>query len=143
MWPDADMLLLQYLASSPDIRDEWERYFKLKQDPRVLPGIGRFLRRTSLDELPQLWNVLKGEMSIVGPRPIVAKEIERYGEAFTLLKKLKPGITGLWQVSGRNDVSYGDRVRLDSYYVKNWSIWLDLVILFRTAGVVLFRKGAY
>ncbi|MDW8482512.1 MAG: sugar transferase [Meiothermus sp.] len=101
------------------------------------------MRKTSLDELPQLWNVLKGEMSLVGPRPIVEAEVERYGASFVLYTKVPPGLTGLWQVSGRNDTTYAERVALDSYYVRNWSVWLDLYILARTFGVVLAGKGAY
>jgi len=105
--------------------------------------VGRFLRRTSLDELPQLWNVLKGDMSLVGPRPIVEAEVARYGANFDLYTKVQSGLTGLWQVSGRNDTSYEERVKLDTFYVRNWSVWLDLCILFRTIGTVLLRKGAY
>ena len=116
--------------------------YKLTRDPRVTP-FGRILRRTSLDELPQLWNVLKGEMSLVGPRPIVDAEIAKYGNSFHLYTKVKSGLTGLWQVSGRNDTSYDQRVYLDVFYVRNWSVWLDLYILFRTIETVLFRKGAY
>jgi len=101
------------------------------------------LRRTSLDELPQLWNALKQEMSLVGPRQIVQDEIQRYGESFLLYQRVTPGITGLWQVSGRNDTSYEQRVTLDSYYVRNWSIWLDLYVLARTVKVVLKGDGAY
>jgi lipopolysaccharide/colanic/teichoic acid biosynthesis glycosyltransferase len=104
---------------------------------------GQFLRRTSLDELPQLWNVLRGEMSLVGPRPIVHAEIPKYGNAFDLYTKAKGGLTGLWQVSGRNDTSYAERVSLDTFYVRNWSVWLDLYILFRTTETLLFRRGAY
>ncbi len=139
---DADRVLEQHLAADPALRAEWERDHKLKNDPRVTRA-GNFLRRTSLDELPQLWNVIKGEMSLVGPRPIVDKEVVRYGEAFDLYTRVKGGITGLWQVSGRNDVSYDERVYLDQFYVRNWSVWLDCCILFRTIAVVLFRKGAY
>ncbi len=105
--------------------------------------MGAFLRRTSLDELPQLWNVLRGEMSLVGPRPIVAQEVERYREGYELYCRVRPGMTGLWQVSGRNDTSYAERVRYDEYYVRNWSLWLDLYILLRTAYVVLRGEGAY
>ncbi len=105
--------------------------------------IGRLLRRTSLDELPQLWNVLCGEMSLVGPRPIVTAEVAKYGHHFTLYQKVRPGLTGLWQVSGRNDTTYAERVALDCYYVRNWSVWLDLVIICRTVRVVLLGKGAY
>jgi len=139
---DADKLLETYLAQHPELRKEWARDHKLKKDPRVTRA-GRFLRRTSLDELPQLWNVLQGEMSLVGPRPITEKEVEKYGGAFEVYKKVNGGITGLWQVSGRNDVSYEERVYWDQFYVRNWSVWLDCCILFRTIAVVLLSKGAY
>lgn len=142
MRPDADQVLAEYLEQHPELRAEWERDHKLRNDPRVT-RIGRFLRQSSLDELPQLWNVLKGEMSLVGPRPIVAAEIARYGSAFALYTKVKPGITGLWQVSGRNDTTYSERVAFDAYYARNWSIWLDLYLLVRTIKVVLTGKGAY
>ncbi|MGC3964395.1 MAG: undecaprenyl-phosphate galactose phosphotransferase WbaP [Rhodocyclaceae bacterium] len=135
-------VLRKLLESDPERRAEWERDFKLKDDPRVTP-IGGFLRRTSLDELPQLWNVLRGDMSLVGPRPIVAAELERYGEHQGLYLAARPGMTGLWQVSGRSDTSYAYRVMLDGRYVKNWSVWSDFVILFRTAFVVLRGQGAY
>lgn len=115
----------------------------LRQPERYLTPIGALLRKTSLDELPQLWNVLKGDMSLVGPRPIVDQEISKYGARFELYTRVKGGITGLWQVSGRNDTSYEERIRLDLFYVRNWSVWLDFCILFRTIAVVLFRKGAY
>jgi lipopolysaccharide/colanic/teichoic acid biosynthesis glycosyltransferase len=115
---------------------------KLRRDPRVT-RVGRFLRKTSLDELPQFWNVLRGEMSLVGPRPIVEEEIPSYGPNFLLYCRVTPGLTGLWQVSGRNAVSRRDRVQLDSYYVRNWSPWLDLHILARTARVVITGQGAY
>lgn len=139
---NADRVLREHLAKDPRLREEWELDHKLRNDPR-LTRAGRFLRRTSLDELPQLWNVLKGEMSLVGPRPIVEDEVSRYGDSFNLYTKVQSGLTGLWQVSGRNDTSYEERVRLDTYYVRNWSVWLDLCILFRTIGTVLMRKGAY
>lgn len=142
MVKDADAILHDYLAKHPELRIEWERDHKLKDDPRVT-WIGRLLRRTSLDELPQLWNVLRGEMSLVGPRPIVQAEVEKYGERFALYQKVRPGLSGLWQVSGRNDTTYAERVALDCYYVRNWSVWLDLVILARTVRVVLLGKGAY
>jgi len=142
MMVNADTMLETYLAKNPDLRQEWERDHKLKRDPRVTRA-GRFLRRTSLDELPQLWNVLRGEMSLVGPRPITDQEVEKYGDAFETYKKVVGGITGLWQVSGRNDVSYEERVYFDQFYVRNWSVWLDCCILFRTIAVVLFSKGAY
>lgn len=139
---DADALLVDYLQAHPELREEWERDHKLKNDPRVT-WIGRILRRTSLDELPQLWNVLRGEMSLVGPRPIVQDEVPKYGERYALYQKVRPGLSGLWQVSGRNDTTYTERVALDCYYVRNWSVWLDLVILARTVRVVLLGRGAY
>jgi len=139
---DAKRRLEDLLSTSSESVEEWEKNFKLKHDPRITK-IGRFLRKTSLDELPQLINVLKGEMSLVGPRPIVQKEIEKYGEYFEYFTAVKPGITGLWQVSGRNDVSYDERVQLDVWYVRNWSIELDIQILMKTVLVVLGRKGSY
>lgn len=142
MLRDSDERLQTYLAQNPEARTEWERDHKLKHDPRIT-AIGRFLRKTSLDELPQLWNVLRGEMSLVGPRPIVDAEIPRYGASFGLYTSVLGGLTGLWQVSGRNNTSYSERVRLDEYYVRNWSVWLDLYILCRTVTTVLLRKGAY
>ncbi|HEY3740746.1 MAG TPA: undecaprenyl-phosphate galactose phosphotransferase WbaP [Bryobacteraceae bacterium] len=142
MVADADQMLEGHLAGHPELREEWERDHKLKHDPRVTP-VGRFLRRRSLDELPQLWNVFKGEMSLVGPRPITDQEIDKFGDAFDLYKRVKGGITGLWQVSGRNDVTYDEKVYWDVFYVRNWSVWLDLCILVRTIAVVLFSKGAY
>ena len=142
MKPNADILLQELIAGCPDSKAEWLRDFKLKNDPRITP-IGQFLRKTSLDELPQLWNVLKGEMSLVGPRPIVDAELERYGNQVNYYLEAKPGITGLWQISGRNDVSYDTRVYLDTWYVKNWSLYNDLVILFKTLNVILKKDGAY
>lgn len=142
MVPDADRVLEELLAVNEEARREWRTTFKLKKDPRVT-RIGHFLRRTSLDELPQLWNVLKGEMSLVGPRPIVNAEIEKYEEDFFFYKIARPGLTGLWQVSGRSDVDYPSRVALDVWYVKNWSLWYDVAILFKTVRVVLQRSGAY
>jgi lipopolysaccharide/colanic/teichoic acid biosynthesis glycosyltransferase len=121
---------------------EWRRDRKLRHDPRVT-RLGRFLRRTSLDELPQLLNVFRGDMSLVGPRPIVTEEIEKYSEAYRLYTRVRPGLTGLWQVSGRNDTSYEERVALDTYYVRNWSPWLDVYLLARTVTAVLARAGAY
>ena len=139
---DAEEQLRDLLASDPALRVEWEKEFKLKDDPRVT-AIGHFLRRTSLDELPQLFNVIKGEMSLVGPRPVVRKELERYGDDVDYFLMVRPGMTGLWQVSGRNDVNYETRVYLDTWYVKNWSLWYDIAILFKTIRVVLKREGAY
>lgn len=139
---DADRVLEDYLAKHADLREEWKTSQKIKKDPRVT-GVGKFLRRFSLDELPQIINVLKGEMSLVGPRPIVEEEIEFYKNHFHLYKKVKPGMTGLWQISGRNDTTYEERVKLDEYYVRNWSAWADIYILASTIRVVLSGKGAY
>ncbi len=142
MYIDGDNLLQAYLRIDRAARAEWQRDQKLRDDPRVT-RIGNFLRRWSLDELPQIWNVLRGDMSVVGPRPIVNAEAERYGDVFSLYTSVKPGITGLWQVSGRNDTTYAERVRFDAYYVRNWSPWLDVYILARTLVVLLRRTGAY
>ncbi len=142
MFVDADRRLEQILASDPEKRAEFEKTFKLKNDPRVT-SIGRILRRTSLDELPQLLNVLAGEMSLVGPRPIVEKEIQYYQDYSLLLFRVPPGLTGLWQVSGRTDTTYEERVKLDTRYVREWTLWGDLLIIIRTVPAVLARKGAY
>jgi undecaprenyl-phosphate galactose phosphotransferase len=142
MVPDADAVLRELLAKDPQARADWERDFKLKNDPRVT-RIGAFLRKTSLDELPQLFNVLKGDMSLVGPRPVVRDEIGRYGKAASLYLSVRPGMTGLWQVSGRNDIRYRRRVAMDAYYVRSWTLWLDIAILLMTVRVVLMRRGAY
>jgi lipopolysaccharide/colanic/teichoic acid biosynthesis glycosyltransferase len=139
---NADAVLVDYLNANPAAREEWERTFKLAWDPRITP-FGTFLRRTSLDELPQLFNVLKGDMSLVGPRPIVPEEIGRYAGRITAYYRCRPGITGLWQVSGRNDVTYSRRVCLDTVYARKRSIWLDCVILLRTVRAVLSGRGAY
>ncbi len=138
----ADVVLAERLAADRSLRVEWEQNHKLRNDPRLTP-IGNFLRRSSLDELPQLWNVIKGDMSIVGPRPIIEAEIPKYAEYFADYTKVFPGITGLWQVSGRNETTYQQRVYLDSYYVNNWSPLLDLYILFRTVKAVVSARGAY
>lgn len=142
MAADSEGLLERYLTEHPDLRDEWNATHKLKDDPRVT-RVGRILRRRSLDELPQLWNVLRGDMSLIGPRPIVDAEIPKFGRAFALYLKVKPGLTGLWQVSGRSDTSYRRRVELDSQYIRGWSLWLDLKIIWKTVGVVLRAHGAY
>jgi Undecaprenyl-phosphate galactose phosphotransferase WbaP len=139
---NAEAVLKELLASSAEARAEWDKDFKLKNDPRI-SKIGQFIRKTSLDELPQLWNVFIGEMSLVGPRPVVQAELERYGLDVEYYLLAKPGMTGLWQVSGRNDVDYATRVYLDSWYVKNWSLWTDVAILFKTIRVVLGKSGAY
>ncbi|NIP41591.1 MAG: exopolysaccharide biosynthesis polyprenyl glycosylphosphotransferase, partial [Aliifodinibius sp.] len=142
MYQNADQMLEKYLEENPQYREEWETEQKIRKDPRITP-IGRILRKLSIDELPQVWNVIRGEMSLVGPRPIVDEEIEKYADKFAVYKRVKTGITGLWQVSGRNNLPYEERVRLDEYYVRNWSIWLDVYIMARTIWVVLGRDGAY
>jgi len=142
MLQNADLVLTEYLEKYPKLKAEWEADQKLKYDPRIT-RIGGLLRKYSLDELPQIWNVFKGEMSLVGPRPIVDEESRRYAEKFEFYKQVKPGITGLWQVSGRNDTTYEERVQLDEQYVRSWSIWLDVYILIKTVWVVLRRDGAY
>lgn len=141
MHADADLRLDELLRANPELAREWERNFKLDNDPRVT-FIGRFLRRSSLDELPQLFNVLRGEMALVGPRPIVTAEVSYYGKSYEVMSLVRPGITGLWQVSGRSETSYELRVRLDVSYVMNWSIWLDFYILLKTAVEVLRGRGA-
>ncbi|MSP36652.1 MAG: undecaprenyl-phosphate galactose phosphotransferase WbaP [Limnohabitans sp.] len=142
MVPNADQQLQLILQQNPDLSAEWHKEHKLKDDPRV-SKVGDFLRRTSLDELPQLFNVLKSEMSLVGPRPIVQDELQKYGLEKSYYLMVRPGMTGLWQVSGRNNVDYETRVYLDAWYVKNWSLWYDLAILFKTIKVVFWRNGAY
>jgi Undecaprenyl-phosphate galactose phosphotransferase WbaP len=144
MVENADDILLEIMENSPHLRQEFEDNFKLKQDPRIT-GIGRFLRMTSLDEFPQFWNVLKGDMSVVGPRPLVEEELPRYGRHINKILTIRPGITGLWQVSGRNDIPYPRRVQIDLYYANDKNLWMDMWILFKTIGVVIFPKnnGAY
>ncbi len=142
MIPNADQVLRELLESDPNMKAAWVRDHKLRRDPRVT-RLGRFLRRTSLDELPQLWNVIRGEMSLVGPRPVVREELLRYGRNVRAYLSAKPGITGLWQVKGRNDTDYLRRVVLDTYYVKNQNLRLDLYILLQTTRVVLGGSGAY
>jgi Undecaprenyl-phosphate galactose phosphotransferase WbaP len=139
---DADKRLKEILETDEAARKEWEETQKLKNDPRVT-AFGKFLRKASLDEFPQIINVLKNEMSLIGPRPIVEAEIDKYGDDFERIFSVKPGISGLWQVSGRSETNYADRVSFDTYYLQNWSIWIDLWILFRTITVVAAGKGAY
>ena len=139
---NADEVLEEYLRTNPQLREEWNIDHKLKEDPRVTP-LGKFLRKFSLDELPQLWNVICGQMSLVGPRPIVWSEVARYGTKFALYRSVPPGITGLWQISGRSNTTYEERTRLDEYYVRHWSILLDLYILLCTFKTVLSADGAY
>jgi len=142
MVSNSQEVLESLLANDADAKAEWERDFKLKNDPRITP-IGAFIRKTSLDELPQLLNVLKGEMSLVGPRPVVEEERKYYGEHWNEFLSVKPGMTGLWQVSGRNDTSYDERVALDIQYIRNWSLWLDIKIIYKTVFVIINPKGAY
>ncbi len=144
MVTNADEVLLELMQTSPQLRQEFEDNFKLKQDPRIT-RIGRFLRLTSLDEFPQFWNVLKGDMSVVGPRPLVAEELPRYGCHIDKILTIRPGITGLWQVSGRNDIPYSRRVQIDLYYANFHNFWLDLWVIVKTVGVVIIPKnnGAY
>ena len=141
MYVDADERLNRILAEDPKRKAEWEATFKLADDPRVTP-LGRFLRKTSIDEFPQLFNVFTGEMALVGPRPIVEAEVPLYGRAYSTFSSVEPGITGLWQSSGRSGTDYPRRVALDVYYVLNWSPWLDLWIMKKTIGAVLFMRGA-
>lgn len=142
MWMDADSRLAAILESSPEAASEWAADHKLKNDPRIT-RVGKFLRKTSLDELPQLINILMGTMSLVGPRPITSAEVDKYGNDIKFYYDVKPGLTGLWQVSGRNDVSYDKRVELDRWYAENWTLWLDISILAKTIPVLVFRKGSY
>jgi exopolysaccharide biosynthesis polyprenyl glycosylphosphotransferase len=138
MYENGDEILSGY----PELRDELSRNFKLREDPRVTM-VGQILRQTSLDELPQLINVLRREMSLVGPRIITPAEVEKYEKWDLNLMTVRPGLTGLWQVSGRSDVTYEERVRLDMHYIRNWSIWLDIQLLFQTIPAVIRRRGAY
>lgn len=142
MVQNADQILQEHLDKSPQLKAQWLETQKLKEDPRVT-RLGNILRKSSLDELPQLWNILIGEMSLVGPRPIVDAEVEKYGECFKFYTQVRPGLTGLWQVSGRNDTTYERRVELDEYFVRHQSLKLYFSILFKTVFVVLKRDGAY
>lgn len=141
MYADADRKLEQMLAENPEMEKEWREKFKLDKDPRITP-LGAFLRKTSLDELPQFLNVIRGEMAVIGPRPIVEKEIEYYGPHYEVFSRVKPGITGLWQVSGRSETTYERRIALDMYYINNWSIWLDYYIFLKTVKEVFSCHGA-
>ncbi len=142
MVKDADKVLEKYLSENPAAQREWKETFKLTDDPRVTK-LGNFLRRTSLDELPQLWNVILGDMSLVGPRPIVEEEVPKYGKNIREYYMVPPGITGMWQVSGRSDTTYPERVAMDTWYVRNWSVWIDIMYLFKTVKAVVTGKGAY
>jgi lipopolysaccharide/colanic/teichoic acid biosynthesis glycosyltransferase len=139
---DAATELSRLLEENVELREEYSRHHKLLDDPRVT-RVGRILRRTSLDELPQLWNILRGEMSLVGPRPYQSLEVKDIGVSRDEIIRVSPGLTGLWQVSGRSELSFNERIELDRYYVRNWSIWLDLLILVRTLKVIILNRGAY
>ncbi len=138
----ADALLKNYLAQNPELAEEWRKTQKLKNDPRLTRS-GHFLRKYSLDELPQIYNILRGEMSLVGPRPIVENEKEKYGRYFEEYCMVRPGLTGLWQTSGRNNTTYSQRVAYDHYYINNWTVWLDLWILAKTVPIAINGNGAY
>ena len=142
MVENGDEVLASHFASNPLSREQWDATRKLQNDPRVT-NVGQVLRKLSLDELPQLFNILAGDMSFVGPRPVVEDELELYGPAVNYYLKSRPGLTGLWQISGRNDVSYGTRVALDRHYIENWSFVSDLKIIVMTLPVVLFSRGSY
>ena len=135
-------MLAEYLDENPEEAEYWHRTQKLKCDPRIT-RVGRIIRKTSIDEVPQFWNVLTGHMSVVGPRPVLPQQVTLYGASFNLYKQVRPGITGLWQVSGRNELPFSERVKLDKYVIQNWSVWLDIYILARTVNVLLTAKGAY
>ena len=135
-------VLEDYLTRHPEARAEWNRSHKLRHDPRITP-LGRWMRRYSVDELPQVWNVLTGQMSLVGPRPIVAAEVEKYKDCFAFYCRVKPGLTGLWQVSGRSELTYDQRIQLDRRYVEQWSLSRDLLILLKTFASVVSKDGAY
>ena len=138
---DADAYLSRAVENDPSLKQEWSKNFKFESDPRIT-SVGRFLRKTSLDELPQLFNVLKGDMSLVGPRPILLDEVERYGDQLIDYQSIKPGITGMWQVNGRSDLTYQRRIELNKWYIRNWTLWLDLTILLKTIPAVMFGKSA-
>ena len=142
MVKDADKKLEEVLNADPSLREEWEASHKLKEDPRIT-RIGKFLRKTSFDEFPQLLNIISGQMSLVGPRPVTEPELVKYGENAGRVLSVKPGLTGLWQVSGRSDTDYADRISYDLYYLQSWSVWLDLWIIYRTPNAMFKGKGAY
>ena len=144
MYVDAENRLAKHLQENAEARAEWKKYFKLKNDPRILPGVGHVLRKTSLDELPQLWNVIKGQMSLVGPRPLPAYHEAQFRRDFCALRRgVMPGLTGMWQVCCRSEGGLEMQQRYDTYYLRNWSMWLDIHLLARTVWAVLSRNGAY
>ena len=142
MYVDAQARLDDLLASDPAAAAEWSQFQKLRNDPRVTP-VGRFLRKSSLDELPQLLNILRGEMGVVGPRPVTSAELHRYGAAYAFYRAVRPGVLGLWQVNGRNTLTYDQRVAMDVEYVRTWTPWSDIAILLKAVPVVLFGRGAF
>ena len=143
MYVDGDLKLNKFLKENSLAKEEWKKYRKIKQDDPRITRAGRFIRKYSLDELPQLINIIKGNMSLVGPRPYMPREIEDIGKSYPIITRVKPGITGLWQVRGRNILPFEERLILDEYYIRNWSLWLDMVILIKTIKVFLTREGAY
>ena len=143
MYVDGDLRLNKYLKENLQAKNEWKKYLKIKKnDPRVT-RVGKFIRKYSLDELPQFINIIKGDMSLVGPRPYMPRETEKIGKSYEIISRVKPGITGLWQVRGRNILPFKERILLDEYYIRNWSLWLDIVILIKTMRVLITREGAY
>jgi lipopolysaccharide/colanic/teichoic acid biosynthesis glycosyltransferase len=142
MYINGDEIFQEKLKSDKNFRDEWKKFQKVRSDPRITP-IGRFLRKYSIDELPQLVNILKGEMSLVGPRPIMVNQRQMYGPGFHDYSQVRPGVTGLWQVSGRNNTTFARRAELDMEYIQRWSLWMDMYIIFRTFREVVSKDGAY
>jgi lipopolysaccharide/colanic/teichoic acid biosynthesis glycosyltransferase len=143
MEPNSDHIFHAYLKANPEAQAHWDAYRKLENDPRVTTRTARLIRKLSIDELPQLWNVLMGDMSLVGPRPILEDEVHYFGSNYKIYCAARPGITGLWQVSGRSETTYFQRVLLDRQYVRRWSLWRDIAILFKTVQIVALGKGAY
>jgi Undecaprenyl-phosphate galactose phosphotransferase WbaP len=144
MVPDADARLMEHLNNNAEAREEWRRFVKLKNDPRLIPVVGKWLRKSSVDELPQLINVVRGDMSLIGPRPFNQNDVPHYAPQFLELRhSVRPGLTGLWQVEARNDASHDIREQLDTYYIRNWSLWLDFWVLLRTPRAVISARGAF
>ena len=143
MYPDAEARMENLFRKNPSMRQQWQSHAKLENDPRIIPVIGSWLRKTSIDELPQLWNVLRGDMSLIGPRPFVDYHLTLFSDDFRQFRsKVRPGITGFWQILMRNDGDIGAQETMDVYYVRNWSLWIDLYILLRTIPAVVSGKGA-